>query len=126
MHCCKNIPAFTRIPVYATIPVISLGRTLLQDLYASTPLAASIISTESLNESAYAYPSAFPGGSNPNILLQAPTHEEIANYFGLVNPLCGERLVLLCARIAVSHNQISARPYPMFLRAVRQFGTLWR
>ncbi|KAF3035109.1 hypothetical protein E8E12_004632 [Didymella heteroderae] len=87
VHCCKNIPTFTRIPVYATIPVISLGRTLLQDLYASTPLAASIISTESLNESAYAYPSAHPGGSNPNILLQAPTHEEIANYFGLVNPL---------------------------------------
>lgn len=87
MHCCKNIPTFTRIPVYATIPVISLGRTLLQDLYASTPLAASIISTESLSESAYAYPSALPGGSNPNILLQAPTHEEIANYFGLINPL---------------------------------------
>jgi cleavage and polyadenylation specificity factor subunit 2 len=73
--------------VYATIPVISLGRTLLQDLYASTPLAASIIPTESLSESAYAYPSALPSGSNPNILLQAPTHDEIANYFGLIDPL---------------------------------------
>lgn len=87
VHCCKNIPTFTRIPVYATIPVISLGRTLLQDLYASTPLAGSIIPTESLSESAYAYPSALPSGSNPNILLQAPTHDEIANYFGLINPL---------------------------------------
>jgi cleavage and polyadenylation specificity factor subunit 2 len=87
VHCCKNIPAFTRIPVYATVPVISLGRTLLQDLYASTPLAASIIPTESLSESAYAFPSAFQGRDSPNILLQPPTHDDIANYFGLINPL---------------------------------------
>jgi cleavage and polyadenylation specificity factor subunit 2 len=78
---------FTRIPVYATVPVISLGRTLLQDLYASTPLASSIIPTEALNESAYSFPSALKGGNNPSILLQAPTQEEIANYFGAINPL---------------------------------------
>jgi cleavage and polyadenylation specificity factor subunit 2 len=76
-----------RIPVYATVPVISLGRTLLQDLYASTPLAASIVPSDALTESAYSFPSALKGGNNPNILLQAPTQEEIANYFGAINPL---------------------------------------
>jgi cleavage and polyadenylation specificity factor subunit 2 len=87
VHCCKNFPLFTRIPVYATVPVISLGRTLLQDLYASTPLASSIIPTEALTESAYSFPSALKGGNHPNILLQAPTQEDIANYFGAINPL---------------------------------------
>lgn len=85
-HCCKHFPLFTRIPVYATIPVVSLGRTLLQDLYSSTPLASSIIPTDALTESAYSFPSHKDGG-NPNILLQAPTPDEIANYFGLINPL---------------------------------------
>ncbi|VZH88575.1 unnamed protein product [Fusarium fujikuroi] len=42
-HCCKNIPQFTRIPVYATRPVIDLGRTLIQDLYTSSPAAATTI-----------------------------------------------------------------------------------
>jgi cleavage and polyadenylation specificity factor subunit 2 len=87
VHCCKNFPLFTRIPVFATVPVISLGRTLLQDLYASTPLASSIIPTEALTESAYSFPSALKGGNNPNILLQSPTQEDIANYFGAIYPL---------------------------------------
>ncbi|KAJ6275678.1 cleavage and polyadenylation specificity factor subunit 2 [Bipolaris maydis] len=87
VHCCKNFPLFTRIPVYATNPVISLGRTLLQDLYESTPLASSIIPTEALNESAYSFSSALKGGKNPNILLQAPTAQEIADYFARINPL---------------------------------------
>lgn len=87
VHCCKNFPLFNRIPVYATNPVISLGRTLLQDLYESTPLASSIIPTESLNESAYSYSSSLKGGSNPNILLQAPSTAEIADYFARINPL---------------------------------------
>ncbi|KAF2478085.1 uncharacterized protein BDR25DRAFT_299802 [Lindgomyces ingoldianus] len=85
-HCCKHFPLFTRIPVYATTPVISLGRTLLQDLYASTPLASSVIPQDALNESAFAFPSS-KDGSNPNILLQAPTVDEIGNYFSLINPL---------------------------------------
>src|SRR5208282_121866 len=54
-HCCKHFPLFTRIPIYATTPVISLGRTLLQDLYASTPLAATIIPPASLSEASYSY-----------------------------------------------------------------------
>ncbi|KAH4120987.1 cleavage and polyadenylation specificity factor subunit 2 [Parastagonospora nodorum] len=87
VHCCKNFPLFSRVPVYATVPVISLGRTLLQDLYASTPLASSILPTDALTESAYSFPSALKGGKNPNILLQAPTQEEIANYFGAITPL---------------------------------------
>ncbi|KAH9861560.1 hypothetical protein J1614_011310 [Plenodomus biglobosus] len=87
VHCCKNFPLFTRIPVYATKPVISLGRTLLQDLYASSPLASSIIPNETLNESAYSFSSALRAGDDHNILLQAPTPEEIGEYFARINPL---------------------------------------
>ncbi|KAF7876709.1 hypothetical protein EAF04_001793 [Stromatinia cepivora] len=68
-HCCKHFPLFTRIPVYATHPVIALGRTLLQDLYSSTPLASTVIPTTS------------------SFLLQPPTKEEINYYFSLVRPL---------------------------------------
>ncbi|KAI0598390.1 beta-lactamase-like protein [Biscogniauxia sp. FL1348] len=81
-HCCKHFPLFTRIPVYATTPVIALGRTLLQDLYASTPLAATTIPSSSLNEIAYSVQQ-----SSSDILLQAPTSEEIATYFSLIHPL---------------------------------------
>ncbi|KAI1773080.1 beta-lactamase-like protein [Hypoxylon cercidicola] len=83
-HCCKHFPLFTRIPVYATSPVIALGRTLLQDLYASTPLAATTIPPSSLDEISFSYA---PQQSSSNILLQAPTPEEIATYFSLIHPL---------------------------------------
>ncbi|XXH01990.1 hypothetical protein Hte_008354 [Hypoxylon texense] len=83
-HCCKHFPLFTRIPVYATSPVIALGRTLLQDLYASTPLAATTIPPSSLDEISFSYTSQ---QSSSNILLQAPTPEEIATYFSLIHPL---------------------------------------
>src|ERR1700761_1285329 len=72
-HCCKHFPLFTRIPIYATTPVISLGRTLLQDLYASTPLASTIIPESSLSEVAYAYPQSTIGGEASHILLPPPT-----------------------------------------------------
>ena len=85
-HCCKHFPLFTRIPIYATIPVINLGRTLLQDLYASTPLASSIIPTAALSESAYSLPTE-QASSGSNILLQPPTTDEIAGYFSLIHPL---------------------------------------
>ncbi|WYZ43231.1 hypothetical protein EsH8_VI_000930 [Colletotrichum jinshuiense] len=84
-HCCKNFPLFTRIPVYATRPVIDLGRTLTQDLYASTPLAATKIPHGSLTEAAYSF-SQQPTADN-NFLLQAPTPEEITRYFSLIQPL---------------------------------------
>lgn len=84
-HCCKNIPLFTRIPVYATRPVIDLGRTLTQDLYSSTPAAATTIPHSSLSESAYAY--AQTAAAAQNLLLQSPTFEEIARYFSLIQPL---------------------------------------
>lgn len=87
VHCCKNFPLFTRIPVYATDPVKALGRTLLQDLYASSPLASSVIPTEALKESAFTFSNALKGGQNPNILLQAPTPEEIGEYFHRINSL---------------------------------------
>ncbi|ORY60775.1 cleavage and polyadenylation specificity factor subunit 2 [Pseudomassariella vexata] len=80
-HCCKHLPLFTRIPVYATTPVIALGRTSLQELYASTPLAATTIPKSSLNELSQAT------SAESNILLQPPTHEEIATYFSLIHPL---------------------------------------
>ncbi|KAI2627840.1 beta-lactamase-like protein [Hypoxylon sp. NC1633] len=80
-HCCKHFPLFTRIPVYATSPVIALGRTLLQDLYASTPLAATTIPSSSLDEVSYTKQ------SSSHILLQAPTPEEIVTYFSLIHPL---------------------------------------
>lgn len=82
-HCCKHFPLFTKIPIYATTPVISLGRTLIHDLYASSPLAASIIPPSSLAESLY----SSKLGASPNILLQPPTVDEIASYFSLINPL---------------------------------------
>ncbi|KAK9421321.1 putative Cleavage and polyadenylation specificity factor subunit 2 [Seiridium unicorne] len=85
-HCCKHLPLFTRIPVYATTPVISLGRTLLHELYASTPLAATTIPKSSLNEVSYSY-NAQASTTESNILLQPPTHEEISKYFSLINSL---------------------------------------
>ncbi|KAK0384559.1 hypothetical protein NLU13_8645 [Sarocladium strictum] len=85
VHCCKNIPLFTRIPVYATRPVIDLGRTLTQDLYSSTPAAATTIPQSSLSETAYAYSQT--ASTAHNLLLQSPTPDEIARYFGLVQPL---------------------------------------
>ncbi|KAL2151313.1 hypothetical protein VTH82DRAFT_6411 [Thermothelomyces myriococcoides] len=84
-HCCKHFPLFTRIPVYATRPVIDLGRTLTQDLYASTPLAATTIPRTSLAESSYSYAQA--SSADHNLLLQPPTPEEIARYFSLIQPL---------------------------------------
>ncbi|KAG4415376.1 hypothetical protein IFR04_011472 [Cadophora malorum] len=86
-HCCKHFPLFSRIPVYATLPVISLGRTLLQDLYASTPLSATIIPSSALSEASYSYSQTVSTNKDANILLQPPTSEEIASYFALIHPL---------------------------------------
>ncbi|KAH0543305.1 hypothetical protein FGG08_002368 [Glutinoglossum americanum] len=86
-HCCKHFPLFTRIPIYATTPVISLGRTLLQDLYASTPLASTIIPTSSLSETSYSHAPSLSYREGPQLLLQPPTAEEIATYFSLIHPL---------------------------------------
>lgn len=84
-HCCKHFPLFARIPVYATRPVIDLGRTLIQDLYGSTPLAATTVSSTSLAEVSYTYSQS--ASSDTSFLLQAPTPEEIARYFSLIQPL---------------------------------------
>ena len=66
--------------------MISLGRTLTQDIYSSTPLASTIIPETSLSESSYSFSStATP--SSVQILLQPPTNEEIASYFALIHPL---------------------------------------
>lgn len=90
---------FTQIPVYATGPVIALGRTLLQDLYASAPLAATFLPKASISEpgastsAASAAASVGGGEGGPKagdsgrILLQPPTAEEIARYFSLIHPL---------------------------------------
>jgi cleavage and polyadenylation specificity factor subunit 2 len=73
--------------VYATLPVISLGRTLLQDLYASTPLASTIIPTAALSETSFSYSQSTKDDEGPHILLQPPTTDEIAGYFSLINTL---------------------------------------
>ena len=83
-HCCKHFPLFIQIPIYATTPVVNLGRTLLQDLYASTPSAASIIPIGSLQELSE---TATPAADRSKILFQPPTPDEIASYFALINPL---------------------------------------
>lgn len=85
-HCCKHFPLFTKIPIYATLPVISLGRTLLQDLYSSTPLASTIIPQSTLSEASYSYAQT-TASETANILLQGPSVEEIASYFMLIHPL---------------------------------------
>ena len=85
-HCCKHLPSFTQIPIYATSPVISLGRTLLQDIYSSTPLASTIVPQSSLQDGSLNYSSSNTADL-PQILLQPPTSEEIASYFALIHPL---------------------------------------
>ena len=85
-HCCKKFPLFTQIPIYATTPVISLGRTLLQDVYSSTPLASTIIPADRLVESTYASGSS-PTDPSLQVLLEPPTLDEIAHYFSLIHPL---------------------------------------
>ncbi|KIW89690.1 uncharacterized protein Z519_09846 [Cladophialophora bantiana CBS 173.52] len=82
-HCCKHVPVFTQIPVYATPPVIAFGRTLLQDLYSSSPLAATFIPGSGSPEDA----SSVDDKSRSHILRQAPTFEEINKYFTLITPL---------------------------------------
>ncbi|KAI1332293.1 beta-lactamase-like protein [Xylariaceae sp. FL0255] len=81
-HCCKHFPLFNRIPVYATTPIIALGRTLIQDLYQSTPAAATTLPEHALKDLSYA-----PLDSASQFLLQPPTPQEIATYFSLVHPL---------------------------------------
>ncbi|KAK9441738.1 Beta-Casp domain protein [Metarhizium brunneum] len=85
VHCCKNFPLFTRIPAYATRPVIDLGRSLIQDLYSSTPAASTTIRQTSLSEIAYAYTQT--AATAQNLLLQSPTPDQIARYFSLIQPL---------------------------------------
>ncbi|KAJ5211848.1 uncharacterized protein N7498_003494 [Penicillium cinerascens] len=96
VHCCRTFPLFSQIPIYATSPVIALGRTSLQDLYASAPLAATFLPNASVSEpGAAAAASAVSSeegtikaaGSTGRILLQPPTTEEIARYFSLIQPL---------------------------------------
>ncbi|KAF4126121.1 cleavage and polyadenylation specificity factor subunit 2 [Geosmithia morbida] len=101
-HCCKNFPLFTRVPVYATRPIIDLGRTLLQDLYSSAPAAATTIPRESLTDTmAYGFLNTQTTSRSATddkqqqqqqqgqgqILLEAPTADEIARYFSLIQPL---------------------------------------
>ncbi|CAP81208.1 Pc12g15810 [Penicillium rubens Wisconsin 54-1255] len=95
VHCCRTFPLFTQIPIYATNPVIAFGRTLLQDLYASAPLAATFLPKASVSEpgASSAGSATVSGGdteaagSASRILLQSPTAEEISRYFSLIQPL---------------------------------------
>ena len=83
-HCCKHIPLFTQIPVYATSPVVSLGRTLIQDLYSSTPRASTVIPDGTARQASV---DDAQSAESPQILLPSPTADDIASYFTLINPL---------------------------------------
>ena len=83
-HCCKHFPLFTQIPVYATTPVINLGRTLLLDLYTSTPSASAVIPGNSLPDLSEP---VTPGAESRKLLYPTPTPDEINSYFTLINPL---------------------------------------
>jgi cleavage and polyadenylation specificity factor subunit 2 len=82
-HCCKHVPHFSQIPVYATSPVIAFGRTLLQDLYASTPQAATFIPASASPEDG----TSVTDQQRSDILRQAPNVEEINKYFTAIMPL---------------------------------------
>ncbi|KPI42236.1 Cleavage factor two protein 2 [Cyphellophora attinorum] len=82
-HCCKHIPHFSQIPAYATSPVIAFGRTLTQDLYSSSPVAATFIPASASPED----DTAVDSKQRTNILRQAPTVEEINKYFTAITPL---------------------------------------
>lgn len=83
-HCCKHIPLFARIPTYATIPVVNLGRALLEDVYASSAVAAGVVPASALGTGSAG---AEGGDGASHFLLEAPTQDEIAKYFSAVNPL---------------------------------------
>ncbi|EFW16715.1 hypothetical protein D8B26_001310 [Coccidioides posadasii str. Silveira] len=104
VYCCKTFPLFAQIPVYATYPVISFGRSLLQDLYSSAPLASTFLpTTSSISDSngsnslptqdPTAPAGALTEGDTLNsttagkILLPSPTSEDIARHFSLIHPL---------------------------------------
>ena len=67
--------------------MISLGRTLTLDLYASAPLARGVIPQTSLSDASYPSLPLSADGENAHILLPPPTAEEIATYFSLIHPL---------------------------------------
>lgn len=85
--------------------MIAFGRTLLQELYSSAPLASTFLPTTSLSDSsssvpafatssaaAYSVAAATEGANSAGdgsgrILLPPPTAEEIARYFSLIHPL---------------------------------------
>lgn len=72
--------------MYATTPVISLGRTLIQDLYSSTPLAATFIPTAVSATDSSSLRSAGEAVKS-SVFLPAPTTEEITEYFNRITPL---------------------------------------
>lgn len=75
-HCCKAFPHFTKIPVYATSPVISMGRALLQDMYASEPLAATFMPSMNLSSETLAGPTTaatVSAGASPEFSAPATT-----------------------------------------------------
>lgn len=82
-HCCKHIPLFSQVPVYATAPVIAFGRTTLQDLYSSAPAAATFIPLTASPEDG----DAIDDATRANILQEAPTFEQINSYFSNITPL---------------------------------------
>jgi hypothetical protein len=79
----QNFPLFTRIPIYATTPVISSGPFARPLRLYSTCINHNPNSL--LSETSYSYSSSHQ--DEPHVLLQPPTAEEIAAYFSLIHPL---------------------------------------
>lgn len=83
VHCCKHVPGFNRIPVYATEPVITLGRVLILDLYASNPVASSTLPLSTLGELDPEV-SKVRDDEGTQILFPRPSSNEIAECFSRV------------------------------------------
>jgi cleavage and polyadenylation specificity factor subunit 2 len=60
---------------------------LLQDIYASTPLASTFLPLQSVSDDPSENLSSTAKLKRSNILLQSPTADEITSYFSLINPL---------------------------------------
>ena len=87
-HACKHVPGFARIPTYATVPVVDLGRCVVTDLYATSTAAAGTVSAASISYgSSHAGASGDVGTDGPAFLLEAPTPDEIASYFSSIHAL---------------------------------------
>jgi len=75
-HCCKHVPGFSRVPCYATTPVMNMGRTLMLDIYGSSPNAASTIPRDGI----YTSPVSATAGDAANLSTRSSTRNRISQF----------------------------------------------